>query len=124
MEKKLSWSVTRGVRESSPYWYIDFELQGQRAGKARVSRRYSLTTIHNIEVYSEYRGCGIARFFVDSLKKRSRMIVAENVRFSARRFWKHLGFEEEEPGQFFWRNESYRFEQAARLTSIPAFPPL
>lgn len=93
---------TEGIRDDPNYRWVNIERDGARVGKARIRKVYGKYIIKTVNVYAQYERKGIARAFVDGLKAQARMIVAENVRPSARGFWVRMGFEDSRDGNYTW----------------------
>ena len=96
------------IKGDNHYQWVNIDYRNKRVGKARIRKIYSKTIIKTINIFSEFEGIGIAKMLVDYFIDRSRIVVAENVRHTAKTFWEHLDFEDNNDGDYYWENIDYK----------------
>jgi GNAT superfamily N-acetyltransferase len=74
------------------YDRIDIDLPDVRVGNVRCRFMGEKVIVYSIQVFPEYQGNDYATATIDMLKARFSVIVADRVRFTAREFWKKMGF--------------------------------
>jgi hypothetical protein len=92
------------INGDSKYQWVNIDCNDKRVGKARIKRIYSKTIIKTINIFPEYERNGFAKMTIEMFKERSREIIAENVRYTAKSFWSHLGFSDSHDGNYRWVN--------------------
>ncbi len=92
------------INGDSKYQWVNIDCNNARVGKARIKRIYTKTIIKTINIFPEYERKGYAKKTIEMFKERSREIIAENVRYTARSFWSHLGFIDSHDGNYRWIN--------------------
>ena len=89
MPQSLSIKFENIKKNDSNYRWVNIELGDTRVGKARIKKIYRKIVIKNINIFPEFERRGFAKQTVDLFKEIAREIIAENVRATAREFWKH-----------------------------------
>ncbi len=84
------------------YQWVNVELGPARVGKARIKKLGDVITINNINIFPEYERRGFATRVIKLFKDSAAVLIAENVRATARTFWELMGFEDTKDGHYRW----------------------
>ena len=76
------------------YDRIDIDLPSARIGSIRCRLRGEKAVVYSIQIFPEFQRNGYGAAAIDMLKTRYQVLVADRVRFSARKFWEKMGFTE------------------------------
>ena len=85
------------------YDRIDMDLPEARVGNVRCRFMAEKVIIYSINVFPEFQGNGYGTAAVDLLKARFSVLVADRVRYTARKFWNKNGFLEKPDGNWEFR---------------------
>ena len=99
IEIKILWSK----KKDSGFDWINIDKFGERLGKVRCLIKENEIIIYSLNIFSEYEGNGYARYIIDYLKSTGKVLIADRVRYSARGFWKKMGFIHFKDGDYIFR---------------------
>jgi GNAT superfamily N-acetyltransferase len=85
------------------YDRIDIDLPDKRVGNVRCRFMGDKVVVYSIQVFPEFQGNDYATATIDMLKSRFPVIVADRVRFTARKFWEKMGFRNLPDGNWEYR---------------------
>ena len=91
-----------GFEGISRYSWMNFEVGGERVGKARVCVFGDTLVINSLVIYPGFEGRGYGRRVVERFKGSYRVIIADRVRSEACGFWERMGFECDGEGNYVW----------------------
>lgn len=74
------------------YERIDMDVGDVRVGHVRCRFTIEKVIIYHIQVFPEFQGNGYGAAAIAMLKGRFQVLVADRVQFTARGFWKAMGF--------------------------------
>ena len=94
------------------YQWVNVELGSERVGKARIKRQGDTIIINNINIFEQYEGRGYATRVLNLFRESADILIAENVRATARSFWEAMGFYDSRDGHYRWeRRKQGRLKQ-------------
>lgn len=91
MKQKPTLTITPRS-ELAGYDRIDIDLPDARVGNVRCRFMGEKVVVYSIQVFPEYQGNSYATATIDMLKERFDVILADRVRFTARKFWEKMKF--------------------------------
>ena len=93
----------QSIKNGDPnYWWLNMEIKGIRVGKARIKCIQNRIIIKSILIYPEFQKLGFASKIIEYFKETASEIIADRVRSSAKKFWKHMGFSDTGEGKYKW----------------------
>jgi hypothetical protein len=101
--KNLTLTQNPRTAEIGAYDWFDIDYAGTQVGKSRCRIEPDRLTVLSIMIYPEFERKGFATAVVDHFKQERECIVADRVRFTARGFWKKVGFAPETEDTYVWR---------------------
>jgi len=99
-------SQVPGEQIASSYQWINIEHDDQRVGKLRGQPKGSSFVINSIQIFPEFERKGFARQTVEAIKQEYNPVIADRVRYTAKGFWKKLGFEPCSDGNYIYDREA------------------
>ena len=116
MKKRLRIRFIGEDVQKSAYDWVNIDLENKRIGKARCKILGNMITVYSVNIFPEYAGEGFGKHFVETLKERFDVIVADRVRFTASGFWDKMGFVQLDADNRIWRKTG---DQAAVAPGVP-----
>ena len=92
-------------QQHSLYDWADISSGSARVGKARCRMERTTIIIYSINIYPEWEGHGYGREFVDYCKSHFPLVIANRVRYNATGFWKAMGFNDDNDGNWSYRKK-------------------
>lgn len=102
-EKLIITFLSRDIQRSDYDW-ANITFGTTRVGKARCLIQPDMLVIYSINIFPEFEGHGYGRAFVDEMKTKYDVIIADRVRHTAIGFWERLGFEPSEDGAYIFNS--------------------
>ena len=87
--------VTSREVETGDLW-AEVNIKDTVVARVKFSTMQSTTWIKFLTVHPHFERRGIGRHIVEVFQSKSDEVIAQGVRYSARRFWEKVGFEREE----------------------------
>ena len=94
--------IARNIQHSNFDW-MNIDCGDIRVGKVRGLIDGKKLTIHSINIFAEFEGRGYAKETIEMFKAHFTAITADRVRDTAIGFWKKMGFESGNNGNYGWK---------------------
>ncbi len=101
-ENKLKFRVVKH-NACSDYDWMNIDFKNDRVGKVRGRTCQNRIIIYSINIFPRFERRGYATQTLLMIKQHFDSITADRVRFTAREFWKKMGFTAEQNGSYIWK---------------------
>jgi GNAT superfamily N-acetyltransferase len=87
-------------RQHTEFDWANIIVQKEKVGQVRCLIESNALTIFSIKVFPDYQGLGYASKFIEKVKKKYDIIIADRVRVTSSGFWDKMGFVQTEHGKW------------------------
>ena len=103
MPNKLKLEFLNKTHQHSEYDWVNIYRNDEMIGKARCKKGIKFLTIYSINIFTEYERHGYAKEIINIWKKKFDEIIADRVRFTAKKFWLKMGFVDKGDGNYIFK---------------------
>ena len=103
MTEELTFALVPRGQQNSNFDWMNIDHGAVRVGKVRGLIDGKKLTIHSINIFPEFEGHGYGRKTVEMFKATFDTIIADRVRYKALGFWKKMGFDAVNNGNYLWK---------------------
>ena len=89
-------------RLHSEFDWANIVYNKEKVGRVRCIIESNALTIFSIKIFPEFQGLGYASKFIEKVKKKYDIIIADRVRVTSSGFWSKMGFEQTDNGKWIY----------------------
>lgn len=91
------------IEANSEYDWANLNVNDERVGKSRCLIAPDKFIVFSIIIFPEFEGNGYGKIFVEKVKEKYPIVIADKVRFTAIGFWEKMGFTDNNDGNWIYR---------------------